>query len=111
MKLVLKVVLVLSIMVTVVGCAGLVNAPVNPPPGLLFCNYRAPLDTGLDQPDLGSKKGESYCECYLGLFTFGDASRRAAMENGGISKVTYADYEMQNILGVYSKFTTIVYGD
>jgi hypothetical protein len=45
------------------------------------------------------------------LFSTGDASISAAMQNGGITRVHHVDHETQNILGFWSKYTTIVYGE
>lgn len=45
------------------------------------------------------------------LFTDGDASIRAAMRNGGITKVHHVDYVTKNILFLYVEQTTIVWGE
>ena len=44
-------------------------------------------------------------------FTEGDASLKAAMDNGGITKVHHVDYKVKNILGIVGSTTTIVYGE
>jgi hypothetical protein len=33
------------------------------------------------------------------------------MRNGGITRIHHVDHETSNILGVYAKYTTIVYGE
>ena len=45
------------------------------------------------------------------LYTSGDNSIKAAMENGGIKKVHHVDFDVLNVLNLYSKVTTIVYGE
>ena len=45
------------------------------------------------------------------VVALGDASLNAAARDGGISKVHHVDYEYFNILGVYAKSTTVVYGE
>jgi hypothetical protein len=45
------------------------------------------------------------------LVAWGDASISAAMRNGGITRVHHVDHETMNIMGVYAKYTTIVYGE
>ena len=45
------------------------------------------------------------------VFSTGDASISAAMQNGGITKIHHVDHETQNILGIWAKYTTIVYGE
>jgi len=54
--------------------------------------------------------GRAMAESYLGLIATGDASIRAAMEDGGITEVVYVDYESTSILGLYATFTVVVYG-
>jgi len=44
-------------------------------------------------------------------FVEGDASLKAAMANGGISKVHHVDYKVRNIFGLFGETTTIVYGE
>ena len=45
------------------------------------------------------------------IFASGDASISAAMKNGGITRVHHVDSESMNILGIYAKYTTNVYGE
>jgi hypothetical protein len=48
----------------------------------------------------------------LWLFAWGDAGAAAASKNGGITTLTHMDREVYSILfGIYSRHTTIVYGD
>jgi hypothetical protein len=43
--------------------------------------------------------------------SWGDASISAAMRNGGITRIHHVDHETTNLLGVYARYTTIVYGE
>jgi len=43
-------------------------------------------------------------------FAWEEASVPEIARSGGIQNVTYADYEMLNILGVYAEFRINVYG-
>ncbi|MCX7806338.1 MAG: TRL-like family protein [Planctomycetota bacterium] len=45
------------------------------------------------------------------LVAFGDSSVNAAARDGAITKVHHVDYEYLNILGMYAKSTTVVYGE
>lgn len=45
------------------------------------------------------------------LVGFGDSSVNAAAHDGAITKVHHVDYEYLNILGIYAKSTTVVYGE
>ncbi len=48
----------------------------------------------------------------LWLFAWGDAGAAAAAKNGGITTMTHMDRELYGILfGIYTRTTTIVYGD
>lgn len=45
------------------------------------------------------------------LFSSGDSSIKAAMDAGGITEVHHVDYKITNILGLYCKWETTVYGE
>ncbi|MGQ9707894.1 MAG: TRL-like family protein [bacterium] len=47
----------------------------------------------------------------LGIIATGDASLDAAMKQGGITKVHHVDQEVTSILGLWSTYTIIVYGE
>jgi hypothetical protein len=75
-------------------------------------NVVQPLDTDLAETELGSKVGKSEAQAILGLVAWGDAGTQAAARAGGIKTLHHADTQVFSILGfVYSKQTTIVYGD
>ena len=93
------------------GCAGIYGAPVTPPPGLLYAKFQAPIDIDAQATERGSKVGRSFSQSILGLVATGDASISSAAAAGGITTIRHVDYEFENILGVYSKFTIVVYGD
>ena len=99
------VVLLIVSALSLTACA----ASMSPVSGLLYTEVKAPLtSTNADISDL--KKGTASANSILGLVATGDASIKAACENGNISKVVFVDYENKTILGIYSTFTTIVYG-
>ena len=91
---------------TLVGCGG-VMSPVS---GALFTGLKAPFWAGAGG-GCGPETGTSECMGILGLVAIGDASIKTAAENGGITKIHAVDYEAFSVLGVFSKFTTIVYGE
>jgi hypothetical protein len=81
-------------------------------PGCLYMNVKAPLDTDLDETQLGAKVGRSKAESILALVAWGDAGTQAAARDGGITTLRHADMETFAILGfVYVRQRTIVYGD
>lgn len=85
------------------GCASVL------PSGIVYTEAKLPIAVG--EPGAYSKVGVSKATSILGLVATGDASIKAAMENGRITKVKYVDYDAKNILGIYGEYTTTVYGD
>lgn len=57
------------------------------------------------------KTGAATATSILGIVATGDASIEAAAKNGGITRIHHVDHHSKNILGFYSEFTTIVYGE
>lgn len=81
------------------------------PRGSFFTNIQLPVAVTDNDIPRSSKKGTAYCESFLGLFASGDASIQTAAENGGITKITHIDWDVDNILGFYGKYTVTVYGE
>lgn len=80
--------------------------------GCLYSNVVAPLSTDLNKTTLGKKEGRASTHSVLWLVSWGDAGVAAAAKNGGLVTVHHMDVEIQNFLfGLYTKETTIVYGD
>lgn len=80
--------------------------------GCLYAHVKTPYDTNLDKTVLGQKTGTASMQSVLWLFAWGDASTAAAAKEGNLSVVNHMDKEFLNIIfGVYTKSTTIVYGD
>ncbi len=79
------------------------------PMGAFYTEIKSPVAAG--DAGSGSKVGMAKATSVLGLVATGDASIKAAMENGKITKIKYVDYETKNILGLYGEYTTVVYGD
>ena len=92
---------------------GCLMAPVVPPMGSVYTQIEAPLDlSSAGGKEIGPKCGEASSFAILGIFASGDASIHAAAENGGIRKVNHVDYRFKNVLlGAYSRYTTVVYGE
>ena len=57
-----------------------------------------------------TKQGKACAESILGLLAHGDASVRAAKEDGGIKEVTVIDHSARNFLGIVGEWCTIVRG-
>ena len=58
-----------------------------------------------------TKQGKACAESILGLIAHGDASVRAAKENGGISEVTTIDHSARNFFGIVGEWCTLVRGN
>jgi hypothetical protein len=56
------------------------------------------------------REGKACAESILGLLARGDASVRAAKENGKISDVTSVDHSARNLLNIVGEWCTIVRG-
>ncbi len=80
--------------------------------GCLFVDITMPLDTDLNKTELGDKTGEASSHAVLWAVAWGDAGTKAAADNGGISVVRHADTRLYSFfLGIYTRRTTVVYGD
>jgi hypothetical protein len=78
----------------------------------LYSHVTAPLDTDLDRTQLGHKEGRASAYSVLWLFSWGDAGTAHAAKNGHITTVNHMDVELFSVLfGLYTRTTTIVYGD
>jgi hypothetical protein len=80
--------------------------------GSTITNRILPLDAEKKVASGELKKGESSYGVFLGLVTFGNASIKAAAENGGIINILYVDQREAtfSLFGTVSKYTTVVYG-
>jgi hypothetical protein len=80
--------------------------------GCLYSHVTLPYGTELNKTELGHKKGTSSLYSVLWLFAWGDAGAAAAAKNGEITTLMHMDREVYSVLfGIYSRQTTIVYGD
>ncbi len=80
--------------------------------GCVFLNIQTPLDKNYDETDLGTKTGRAEATMIMGLVAWGDAGTKAAADNGGIKIIKHADRELFVVcFGLYTKITTVVYGD
>jgi hypothetical protein len=90
---------------------GCYSAPVMPPPGFIYSQYSAPLDVDYQETSAPKKTGTAQSMSILGLIAMGDCSAQTAAQAGGISKIDGADYTFFNVLGIYQRFDTVVYGE
>jgi hypothetical protein len=91
--------------------SGCLVAPVIPPTGQIFTDIKAPLDYNMNETKVGTRSGKSETMSILGLVALGDGSVKAAADNGRISTIHSADYEYFNVIGIYQRYRTVVYGE
>jgi hypothetical protein len=79
----------------------------------VYTGIKAPLSTQFNEKtQVATKKGESSTMSILGLVAMGDASLQTAAREGNLTTIHYADYAYMSVLwGVYTQFTTVVYGE
>jgi hypothetical protein len=107
-----------GLLVGAIGCVGF-DGPVVAPVGALYTEYKVPQSTDFDAtpavPQRVGRANTSYLLIPMVFFTidlaWGEASVKEAARNGGLSKVYYSDSEYTNVIGLYQKYTTIVYGE
>jgi len=106
MKKLLLIFTLVAVLGLVSGCATAPNGPVMAP---IVMDQKGPV-AGFDSNASATKVGKSEAEGIL-IFSTGDASIQAAAANGGISRIHHVDSELLNVLGIYSRYETIVYGE
>ena len=80
--------------------------------GCVYTHVTMPLSIELNKTDLGHKQGEAAMYSVLWLVAWGDAGAAAAAKNGGITVLMHMDREFKSVMfGLYTRTTTVVYGD
>ena len=80
--------------------------------GCLYTHIRVPGSMVTRGTPVVEKQGTSECRSILWLFAWGDAGIQAAVKQGGLKKMSYADKTYQNIFfGLYLSEKTVVYGE
>jgi hypothetical protein len=89
------------------GCA--VVSPISGgTQGMLFTQTDAAVAVGSGS---GADKVGTAESTAIICFATGDSSISKAMANGGITKIHHVDCKVFSVLGVYAKYTTVVYGE
>ena len=95
-------------LVAVLALSGCVGAMV-PLYAPIATDVRGSVGVG-DSSAGATKVGTASAEAII-LLAFGDASIDAAARSRNITRIHHVDCEITNILGLYAKYTTIVYGE
>jgi len=92
------------------GCV-FFRAPVVPYRATVFDFMSFPVDIEFDRTSIPKRVGRaSSHSAVLGLFGWGDCSVHAAARNGGIARIEHVDAHVFNVLFLYMRFDTLVYG-
>jgi len=89
-----------------VGC----TAPNAPVLAGLVIDQKGPVSMAENYDMKSMKTGTSQAQGVI-LVGFGDASIKRAAENGQITKIHHVDSNSLCVLGIYSSYETIVYGE
>lgn len=87
------------------GCSVVAQGPIT---ALVTVDMKGPVAMGAASGSAKVGRAEAWG---ILVYATGDASITAAMKNGGITRVHHVDNETMTILGLYAKYTTIVYGE
>ncbi len=104
-----KLLKVLAVTAALAGSVFMTACATPVPLGCLYTQVTLPVSMG-NRDITYNKIGKSKCISFLGWFACGDASINQACKEGGIRKVSWVNQEVQNILGIYGTYTTVVYG-
>ncbi len=102
---VLLCVLAFAGVVSLSGCSVMTTGAVH---AAVVVDEKGPVAMG--DADAGTKVGMSQAEGIL-VVAYGDASISAAMKDGNLTRVHHVDKETFNVLGIYGRYRTIVYGE
>ncbi len=86
------------------AAAALVSAAM-----FVSCTTTTPI-TATSNP-VGNKCGEATTTRILGLGGSANIGINAAAKNGGITKISHVDFSTYSFLGLFTKYTTRVYGE
>lgn len=96
---------VLASLVLIGGC----TFPMSPVMAGLVIDQKGPV-AGFDSTAKCTKEGRAMAQGII-LVGFGDASITTAAASRQITKIHHVDSNCLNVLGIYSKYETIVYGE
>ncbi|MEG1621941.1 MAG: TRL-like family protein [Alistipes sp.] len=102
----MKKILALACVALFATSCSVVKTPVA---GMFYTNVKDGLSVTSNTGS--SKVGTASVVGYVGIVSIGDASIQTAAKDAGISRIHHVDYESKSYVGVYSKYTIIVYGE
>jgi hypothetical protein len=95
-----------AVVVFMSGCA-MISPVSGGAMGMVYTQTSAAVAVGSAE---GSDKVGTATSTAIVCFATGDSSIKAAMDSAGITKIHHVDCKIMSVLGVYAKYTTVVYG-
>ena len=96
--------------VCALACCALLTSCGTPfPLGCLYTKVTLPVALGNGEIKY-NRIGEAKCTNFLGWFASGDASINAAAASAQITRISWVSQKVENYLGIYGTYTTVVYG-
>jgi len=105
----MRILLCVALLASVAFVAGCGIMPMSPVMAPIVIDQKGPV-AGFDYSAAATKTGRAEAEGIL-IVGWGDASITAAAASAGITKISHVDSETLGVLGIYGKYTTIVYGE
>lgn len=110
MKTVVTTVVLALLVLVLPGCV--VPSSHYMPMAPLYQNTTLPTDQAVPgDGTIGRRTGEASVESILAVISWGDSSIATAARQGNIRQLKTIDQEVFNVLGIYTRQTTIVTGD
>lgn len=78
---------------------------------VILCGCSASMPIAATSNPVGTKVGTAKETCILGITVGGEATIRAAVAAGGITKISTVDLRRSNVLGIVQVSTCIVTGE
>lgn len=79
------------------------------PLGCLYTNVWTPGAIGNGKIQYNCR-GYASCYSFLGWVAGGNATHNIAAKNGNISEITWTSWHIENYLGIFGRYTDVVYG-
>lgn len=79
--------------------------------GMVYEGTTAPHSVTSNPIGDNTKVGRSNYVSVLGIIALGDGGINVAAKNAGIKKISHVDVQKTSVLGLFSKYETIVYGE
>lgn len=78
------------------------------PVGAIYANTACPVAASSGS---AVRTGQSHAVSYCHLIAIGDCSIERAQQNGGITHIASVDMKRENILGIITRYVTVVRGN